>query len=54
MRRRLVILRRKRLNALPTNAVAALAGVSIGSLYQYFPGKTVILAELMDGGTNLI
>src|ERR1700753_469595 len=31
-----------------TNSVAEKAGVSIGSLYQYFPNKDVLLAELMD------
>src|ERR1700761_9502468 len=31
-----------------TNAVAEKAGVSIGSLYQYFPNKDVLLAELME------
>jgi AcrR family transcriptional regulator len=35
------------LEALTTNAVADLAGVSIGSLYQYFPGKAAILAEMI-------
>lgn len=29
-----------------TNAVAALAGASVGSLYQYFPSKTAILVEI--------
>jgi len=32
---------------LNTNAVAERAGVSIGSLYQYFPGKEALVAELM-------
>jgi AcrR family transcriptional regulator len=35
------------LEAVTTNAVAARAGVSIGSLYQYFPGKAALLAALI-------
>ena len=41
------ILERDGLAKLNTNAVAALAGVSIGSLYQYFPGKDALLAALI-------
>ena len=41
------ILRRRGLPALNTNAVAERAGVSVGSLYQYFPGKDAILAALV-------
>jgi len=29
-----------------TNAIAELAGISIGSLYEYFPGKEAVFAEL--------
>ena len=41
------ILRGRGLGALTTNAVAERAGVSVGSLYQYFPGKAAILAALV-------
>lgn len=30
-----------------TNSVARVAGVSVGSLYQYFPSKEAILAEML-------
>jgi len=33
---------------LTTNHVAARAGVSIGSLYQYFPSKESLVGELLD------
>ena len=36
------------LDAVNTNQIAERAGVSIGSLYQYFPGKQAILGELID------
>ena len=29
-----------------TNKIAELAGVSVGSLYEYFPGKEAIFAEI--------
>ena len=35
-------------DGLSTNAVAAAAGVSIGSLYQYFPNKEALCAALID------
>lgn len=31
-----------------TNKIALAAGVSIGSLYQYFPSKEALVAELLD------
>jgi AcrR family transcriptional regulator len=34
--------------ALSTNRVAKEAGVSVGSLYQYFPGKEALVAAVME------
>jgi len=42
------ILIREGYAALSTNRVAAAAGVSIGSLYQYFGGKEAIVGALLD------
>jgi AcrR family transcriptional regulator len=42
------ILEDRGLAAFNTNAVAERAGVSIGSLYQYFPSKDAILVALME------
>lgn len=39
-------------DAFTTNRVADKAGVSIGSLYQYFPNKDALLSELMRRHTN--
>lgn len=36
-------------DGLTTNRVAEVAGVSIGSLYQYFPNKQALIAALLDG-----
>jgi AcrR family transcriptional regulator len=35
-----------------TNKIALKAGVSIGSLYQYFPSKEALIAELLDRHYN--
>ncbi len=42
------ILMRDGYEGLSTNRVAERAGVSIGSLYQYFPGKESLVAELLE------
>jgi AcrR family transcriptional regulator len=34
--------------ALTTNVIAKRAGVSIGSVYEYFPGKEAIVAKIVD------
>ncbi|HQP19465.1 MAG TPA: helix-turn-helix domain-containing protein, partial [Phenylobacterium sp.] len=41
------ILEREGLEAFNTNAIARQAGVSVGSLYQYFPGKDAVMAALI-------
>jgi AcrR family transcriptional regulator len=41
------ILKRQNSESFSTNDVADLAGVSIGSLYQYYPSKEVLIAELI-------
>jgi len=49
------ILETEGLSACSTNAVARKAGVSIGSLYQYFPSKDAIMRELiMEQTTALV
>jgi len=42
------IAKREGLGAVTTNRIAEVAGVSIGSVYQYFPDKTAIYAALHD------
>jgi AcrR family transcriptional regulator len=41
------ILEAEGLEAANTNAIAARAGISVGSLYQYFPDKAAIFAEMI-------
>lgn len=42
------LLKREGLGAITTNRIAEVAGVSIGSLYQYFPDKRAIFAALHE------
>ncbi len=48
------ILEKDGFDCVNTNAVAELAGVSVGSLYQYFPTKESILAELVRFNRNIL
>lgn len=43
-----ILLKEHGLKGLTTNKIVEKAGVSIGSLYQYFPGKEAILAILLE------
>jgi AcrR family transcriptional regulator len=42
------VLEREGLERFNTNRVAAVAGISVGSLYQYFPGKDALTAALVE------
>lgn len=42
------VLDRESLAGFNTNRVAEVAGVSVGSLYQYFPNKSALVAALID------
>ncbi|WP_414449958.1 TetR/AcrR family transcriptional regulator [Burkholderia sp. 22PA0099] len=46
------VLEARGLDGFNTNAVAERAGVSIGSLYQYFPGKDALTVALMQRETQ--
>lgn len=48
------ILEQGGLGGFTTNAVAERAGVSIGSLYQYFPGKEALIGALIVRETSLL
>ena len=48
------LLEQGRLEALTTNKIAEYAGVSIGSLYQYFPNKEAILVALIRQERSLL
>src|SRR5215510_10266902 len=42
------ILVREGFDSASTNRIAEKAGVSVGSLYQYFPGKEALIAAVID------
>ncbi|HYF65724.1 MAG TPA: TetR/AcrR family transcriptional regulator [Herpetosiphonaceae bacterium] len=42
------VLEQHGLDGFNTNHIAAVAGISIGSLYQYFPNKHAVMAALID------
>lgn len=46
------IVSKRGLSDLTTNRIAEIAGVSIGSLYQYFPGKDAVVHALVEREFN--
>src|SRR5262245_49772559 len=46
------VLTREGYDRASTNKIAAVAGVSIGSLYQYFPSKEALVAAVIDRHTH--
>jgi AcrR family transcriptional regulator len=49
-----VLLKRNGAQAITTNRIAETAGVSIGSVYQYFPNKHALFAALHDRHVGLV
>ncbi len=47
-----LLVSREGLDRLTTNRIAELAGVSVGSLYQYFPGKDAVVHALLEREFN--
>lgn len=47
-----LLVSREGLERLTTNRIAELAGVSVGSLYQYFPGKDAVVHALLEREFN--
>jgi AcrR family transcriptional regulator len=47
------ILKTRRLEDTTTNEIARMAGVSVGSLYQYFPSKEALAAALIERKVEL-
>ena len=50
----LKLLKRKGVSSITTNRIAETAGVSIGSLYQYFPNKRAIFIALHERHIGLV
>lgn len=42
------VMRRNGVRAITTNAVAAQAGIKVGSIYDYFPNKEAIIADIYE------
>ena len=42
------LLKRSEIDQISTNHIAVRAGVSIGTLYQYFPNKTAIFVAIAE------
>jgi len=49
-----VLLKRSGARAITTNRIAETAGVSIGSVYQYFPNKHAVFAALHERHIGLV
>lgn len=43
------VMRERGIRAITTNAIAEHAGIKIGSIYDYFPNKEAIIAEIYEG-----